>query len=66
MHADVAIAYISVGFCTLPSDFDRAMREASVGRAATDTDSYAFFVSTPDSQRGDDRGAEKKHEANYA
>ncbi len=31
------------GFCTLPSDFDRAMREASVGRTATDTDSHAFL-----------------------
>ena len=31
------------GFCTLPSDFDRAMREASVRRAATDTDVHAFL-----------------------
>ena len=42
MRADAVIAYICVGFCTLPSDFDRAMREASVGRTATDTDSHAF------------------------
>ena len=27
----------------LPSDFIRAMREASDGRTATDTDSYAFL-----------------------
>ena len=28
----------------LPSDIDRAMREASECRTATDTDSYAFFI----------------------
>lgn len=30
------------GLLALPSDFDRAMREASKRRTATDTDSYAF------------------------
>ena len=29
---------------SLPSNCNRAMREASSGRMATDTDSYAFFV----------------------
>lgn len=38
------IAYTSVGASSLPSDIDRAMREASIRRTATDTDSYAFFV----------------------
>jgi hypothetical protein len=28
----------------LPSDFDRAMREASSSRMVTDTDSYAFCL----------------------
>ena len=28
----------------LPSDIDRAMREASKRRTATDTDSYAFLI----------------------
>ena len=31
------------GLLQLPSDLDRAMREASIGRMATDTDSYAFL-----------------------
>ncbi len=35
------------GLLALPSDFDRAMREASACRTATDTDSYAFFHSNP-------------------
>ena len=30
------------GLLALPSDYSRAMREASVRRTATDTDSYAF------------------------
>lgn len=30
---------------SLPSDFDRAMREASESKTATDTDSYAFSYS---------------------
>ncbi|MBD5200098.1 MAG: hypothetical protein HDS83_06930 [Bacteroidales bacterium] len=35
------------GLLQLPSDFIRAMREASDGRTATDTDSCAFFVYKP-------------------
>ena len=37
------IAYMR-GLLQLPSDFDRAMREASVRRTVTDTDSYAFSI----------------------
>ena len=38
------IAYTSVGASSLPSDIDRAMREASIRRTVTDTDSYGFFI----------------------
>ena len=53
---DVMITYTGVGFCVLPSDLDRAMREASVRRTVTDTESYAFFIIKR--QREDDRGKE--------
>ncbi len=36
--------HIQAWASALPSDFDRAMREASDSRMATDTDSCAFFV----------------------
>ncbi len=36
--------HIQAWASALPSDFDKAMREASTSRTATDTDSYAFFV----------------------
>ena len=38
--------HIQAWASALPSDFDRAMREASDGRMATDTYSYAFLVLT--------------------
>ena len=51
------ITYTGVGFCTLPSDYDRAMREASGCRTVTDTDSYAFPLYKPiQRRREDDRG----------
>ena len=40
------------GLLALPSDIDRAMREASKSRTATDTDSYAFFVKRQTPTRG--------------
>ena len=40
------------GLLQLPSDFDRAMREASDSRTVTDTDSYAFFVNQSTPTRG--------------
>ena len=40
----------------MPSNCNRAMREASSGRTVTDTDSYAFLVYEHFRQRGDDRG----------
>ena len=49
---DVLIAYTGVGFCVVPSDFDRAMREASDSRTVTDTDSYAFFVNQSNANEG--------------
>ena len=52
------VAYTSVGLLALPSDFDRAMREASERRTVTDTDSCAFPILT-NSQREDDRGIMK-------
>lgn len=36
----------------LPSNFDRAMREASSSRTVTDTDSYAFFIQQQTPKRG--------------
>ena len=45
------------GLLRLPSDLDRAMREASVRRTVTDTESYAF-VFIIKRQREDDRGKE--------
>lgn len=47
--------HIQAWASALPSDFDRAMREASDCRTVTDTDSYAFRFST-NRQRGEDRG----------
>ena len=43
--------HIQAWASALPSDFDRAMREASVSRMATDTDSYAFSVN-PNANEG--------------
>ena len=43
------------GLLALPSDIDRAMREASGDRTVTDTDSRAYFLLLM-CQRGDDRG----------
>lgn len=40
----ICIIYILAWASALPSDFDRAMREASSSRTVTDTDSYAFFI----------------------
>ena len=40
----------------LPSDIDRAMREASERRTVTDTDSYAFSLINQSRQWEDDRG----------
>ena len=42
----------------MPSDKNRAMREASECRTVTDTDSYAFCFIT-NRQRGEDRGTRK-------
>ena len=38
--------HIQAWASALPSDIDRAMREASKSRTVTDTDSYAFFRET--------------------
>ena len=38
------LLHIQAWASALPSDIDKAMREASSSRMATDTDSYAFFV----------------------
>ena len=40
---DGLVAYTSVGLLSLPSNRNRAMREASIRRTATDTVTYAFF-----------------------
>ncbi len=42
--AGCVVLHILAWASALPSDFDRAMREASDGRTATDTDSYAFRI----------------------
>lgn len=49
-HSRVSWLHILAWASALPSDIDRAMREASKSRTATDTDSCAFFVfvSSPD------------------
>lgn len=49
---DGLVAYTSVGLLSLPSNRNRAMREASIRRTATDTDSYAFFVYKPTANEG--------------
>lgn len=53
------------GLLQLPSDFDRAMREASNRRTVTDTDSYAFSFQL---FNADERGPEArriKNECNF-
>ena len=40
---DGLVAYTSVGLLSLPSNRNRAMREASIRRTATDAVTYAFF-----------------------
>ena len=44
--------HIQAWASALPSDIDRAMREASGCRTATDTDSYAFFIFQPNANEG--------------
>lgn len=43
---------------SLPSNFDRAMREASSSKTVTGTDSYAFLIST---NNADERKTEAKN-----
>ena len=48
--------HIQAWASALPSDLDWAMREASICRTVTDTDSYAFSFINQSRQREDDRG----------
>ncbi len=45
-------SHIQAWASALPSDLDRAMREASGCRTATDTDSYAFFLANNFAKEG--------------
>ena len=44
--------HIQAWASALPSNMNRAMREASTSRTVTDTDSYAFFIFQPNANEG--------------
>ena len=51
-HRRMRLLHISAWASALPSNMNRAMREASDGRTATDTDSCAFLITNLTPTRG--------------
>ena len=52
IRPDASVAYILAWASALPSDMNRAMREASGCRTVTGTDSYAFLFFTVNANEG--------------